>query len=178
MVALLLSFFQPFPNSATGLSSFCSLFGGKYLHLTLSHACWVFWRAVMIGLFGECSIASVIVSGLGTSPSAWSHFGPVTGPLFSQDLLHFCPHSSFRLKQIWVRVLTVGWQSYPSVDSWLSAGGGSIISLSLLFGISSKIPPFESQESLTSQAFGTFWRVPQPSEVTCFHTFYFLLHFY
>jgi hypothetical protein len=27
------------------------LVGCKYLHLTLSAACWVFWRAVMIGPF-------------------------------------------------------------------------------------------------------------------------------
>jgi hypothetical protein len=39
---LLLSFFQLFPNSTTGASSFCSLVGCKYQHLTLSAACWVF----------------------------------------------------------------------------------------------------------------------------------------
>jgi hypothetical protein len=50
-VALLLSFFQFPPNSTTGISSFCPLVGCKYLHLTLSAACWVFWRAVMIGPF-------------------------------------------------------------------------------------------------------------------------------
>jgi hypothetical protein len=38
-VALLLGFFQPFPKSTTGVSSFCLLFGWKYLHLTLSAAC-------------------------------------------------------------------------------------------------------------------------------------------
>ena len=47
----LLSFFQLFPNSTTGVSSFCPLVGCKYLYLTLSVACWVFWRAVMIGPF-------------------------------------------------------------------------------------------------------------------------------
>ena len=47
-----------FPNSTTGVSCFCSLVGCKYLHLILSAACWVFWRAVMIGLFCEHSIAS------------------------------------------------------------------------------------------------------------------------
>ena len=39
-VMLLLSFFRLFPNSTTGVSSFCSLVGYKYLHLTLSAACW------------------------------------------------------------------------------------------------------------------------------------------
>ena len=48
---LLLSFFQLFPNSNTGVSSFCPLVGYKYLHLTLSAACWIFQRAVMIGPF-------------------------------------------------------------------------------------------------------------------------------
>jgi hypothetical protein len=36
---------------------------------------------------------------------------------------------------------------------------GSISSLSLPLGISSKVPPFESRDSLTSQVSGTFWRV-------------------
>jgi hypothetical protein len=34
-VTLLLSFFQPFPNSTTGVSCFCPLVGCKYVHLTL-----------------------------------------------------------------------------------------------------------------------------------------------
>ena len=48
---LLLSFFQLFPKSTTGVSSFSPLVGYKYLHLILSAACWVFRRAVMIGPF-------------------------------------------------------------------------------------------------------------------------------
>ena len=48
MVTLLLSFFQLFPNSTTGVSRFCSLVGCKYLHLSLSAACWVFREAVMV----------------------------------------------------------------------------------------------------------------------------------
>jgi hypothetical protein len=63
-----LSLFQLFHNSVTIISSFCLLVGYKYLHLTLSGACWVIWRVVMIGPFGEHSIASVVVSGLGSSP--------------------------------------------------------------------------------------------------------------
>jgi hypothetical protein len=34
-----------------GVTSFCPLVGCKYLHLTLSAACWVFQRAVMIDPF-------------------------------------------------------------------------------------------------------------------------------
>jgi hypothetical protein len=60
-VTLLLSFFQLFPNSIIGISSFYPLVGGKFLHLTHSDAYYVFWRAVMIGPFYKCSIASVIV---------------------------------------------------------------------------------------------------------------------
>jgi hypothetical protein len=50
-VTLLLSFFQLFPNSITGVISFCPLAGCKYLHLTLSAACWVFQSAVMVSPF-------------------------------------------------------------------------------------------------------------------------------
>ena len=50
---LLLSFLQPLPNSITWVSSFSPLVGCKYMHLTLSAACWVFWRAVMIGSFSS-----------------------------------------------------------------------------------------------------------------------------
>jgi hypothetical protein len=49
--ALLVSFFQLFPNSTTGFSNLYPLVGYKYLHLTLSAACWVFQKAVMIDLF-------------------------------------------------------------------------------------------------------------------------------
>ena len=50
-VAIFLSFFQSFPNSTKGVRCFCPLFGCNYLPLTLSTACWVFQRAVMIGPF-------------------------------------------------------------------------------------------------------------------------------
>jgi hypothetical protein len=43
-VTLLLGFFHLFPNLTTGFSSSCPLVGCKYLHLTLSAACWVFQR--------------------------------------------------------------------------------------------------------------------------------------
>ena len=39
-VAVLFSFFQLFPNSATWVSSFCPLVGYKYLHLTLTAVYW------------------------------------------------------------------------------------------------------------------------------------------
>jgi hypothetical protein len=56
---------------------------------------------------------------------------------------------------------------------------GSISYLSLLSGISSKVPPFESWESLISQVSGTYWSVPRTSylltpKVACFYSFLFL----
>ena len=90
-----LSFFQDSSNSTTGVSSFCPLVRCKYLHLTLSAACCVFWRAVMISTFLWALHRSIIVSGLGASPSAGSQFGPVTGPPFSWSLLYLFPCSSF-----------------------------------------------------------------------------------
>jgi hypothetical protein len=36
------------PNSTTVLSYFSSLVGWKYVHLTLSAACWVVWRVGML----------------------------------------------------------------------------------------------------------------------------------
>jgi hypothetical protein len=116
-VALLLSFFLPFHNSITGVSCFCPLVGCKYLHLTLSAACWVFQRQPWYIPFCDHSIASIIVPGLGTSIWAGFHFGPVSGPSFLKAPLHFHPCSSFTQEQIWVRVLTVGWQPPPSFDA-------------------------------------------------------------
>jgi hypothetical protein len=40
-----------FPNSTTGVNCFCLLVGCKYLFLTPSAACWVFWSVVMLGPF-------------------------------------------------------------------------------------------------------------------------------
>ena len=51
-------------------------------------------------LFCDNIMASVIVSGLGASSWALSQFWPVTGPSFSQPLLHFHPCSFFRQEPI------------------------------------------------------------------------------
>ena len=80
-----------------------------------SAAFWVFWRADMIGPFCEHSIASVIVSGLGTSLWAESHFGPVAGSSFPQAPVHFHPCNSFSKEQWWVSDVTVGCQTHPSL---------------------------------------------------------------
>jgi hypothetical protein len=98
------------------------------------------------------------VSGLGTSPWARSHFGPVSGPSFPRALLHFHPCNSFRWYQIWDRLVTM--ECAPPI--WCPIfllEVCSISSLFLLFGISSKVPPFESWESLSSQISGAFWMI-------------------
>ena len=46
-----------------------------------------------------------------------SYFGPVIGPSFPQALLHFHHCNSFRQEQLWVRILTVGWQPHPSLNA-------------------------------------------------------------
>jgi hypothetical protein len=136
--SLLLSFFQSFPNSTIGVSSFCPLIGYKYLHLTLSAACWVFQRVVRIAPF-LCVLHSLsnIVSGLGTSPWAGSHFGPVAGCLSISIPVILSNRKNYG-SEIWL------WDGKPTpyLMSCLSAGDGSMSSLSLLSGISSKSPPF------------------------------------
>ena len=56
----------------------------------------------------------------------------------------------------------MGWQPHLSLDNLLQVTG-FIIFLSLLSGISFKVPPFESWEYLTSQVSGTFFRLPTTS---------------
>jgi hypothetical protein len=98
LTGLPFSVLSAFPNS----SKFCPLVECKYLHLTISAACC------------EHSIASVIVSDLGTSPWAGSHFGPVDWAPLPQ-VLHFCT-LFFQTEQGWVRALTEGWKRLPSLD--------------------------------------------------------------
>ena len=67
-VPLLLSFFQLSPNSTTASVHWLGA------NICDSAACWVFQKAVMIGPFLWALVASIIVSGLGASPFAGSHF--------------------------------------------------------------------------------------------------------
>jgi hypothetical protein len=73
-IALLLSFFQSFPNSTTGVRFFCPLVGYNYLPLTLSAACWGFRRAIMIDPFLWA------FHSFSNSVRPWDH--PWTGSLF------------------------------------------------------------------------------------------------
>jgi hypothetical protein len=50
--------------------------------------------------------------------------------------------------------------------------GGGFYSLSLMLGFSSKVPPFESGESLTSQVTGAFWSILLFPKVVCFYSLY------
>jgi hypothetical protein len=68
----------------------------------------------MIDPFCECSIASVIVSGLGTL-----ELDPTLGLLLDLLFLSSSPFlscNSFRQEQLWVRGVTVGWEPHPSLD--------------------------------------------------------------
>ena len=146
------------PNSTTGVPSFCPLVACKFLHLTLSPAGWVFKRAVMIGLFlwAHHSISNsvrpwcLLLSWIPICACHWIPFSLGFSPFFSS--------SSFRQKQFWVRAfLTVGWQ--PHLSTWCPVSPleeDSTSSLSPLQGISSRVPPFESWESFTSQVCGIF----------------------
>jgi hypothetical protein len=147
-VTLLLSCFQHFPNSITGVSSICPLVGCKYLHLTLLAACWVFQSVIMIGPFCEHSIASVIVSGLGNSPWAGFHFGPVAGP-FPQVPLHSHPYKFFPTGTIMGESCDCGMATQSLTwCSFFLLEVGSVSSLSLLSCISSNVPPL-SPKSLS-----------------------------
>ena len=91
------------------------------------------------------------MSELGTWPWAGFHIGPVTGSSFPQAPLHFHPCSDCGMA-----THSLTWHPVFLLEVV------SISSLSLLSDISSKVPPFKSQESLTSQVSGVFWRVPPP----------------
>ena len=90
---------------------------------------------------------------------------PVTGLSFPQAPPHFHPCSSFRQKQIWVRVVTVGCPS-PIWCPVFLLEVDSISSLFLLLGISSKVSHLPG-----------LWCILEgppkflPPEVACFHSF-------
>jgi hypothetical protein len=116
--------------------------------------------------FCEHSIVSVIVSGLGTFPRAGSRFGPVFGPSVPQDSLHFYPCSSFRQEQLWVRVLTIGWQP-PSSFEVLSSFWRCVL----------KVPsPYCGAFHLRSVPMNPEGHLPSlcpnllPPKVACFHS--------
>jgi hypothetical protein len=100
------------------------------------------------------------VSGLGTFPWTGSHFGPVTVPSFPQAPLHSHPYNSNRQEKLWVRDVTMEWQPHPSLDALSSCWRWALLPT---VGLSSKILPFDSWESFTSQVSGAFWRVPTTS---------------
>jgi hypothetical protein len=79
-----------FPYSTTEASCFCPLVGCTCLHLTLSTACWIFWRIVMIHPFLE------VLHTLSNSVRPWDLllswilFGPVAGFCFLQERRQGC----------------------------------------------------------------------------------------
>ena len=134
VVAIPFSFFNPSPNSFLPIPDLMSNGWEKYLHLPQPAACRAFQRVAMLG---SCQhiIASVWVSGIGSSTWDGSQFGPTIGPPFLQLLSYFCPYSSFRQDQFGVRnfdcevgntilpleVLTIYWRwtlGVPSSQCW------------------------------------------------------------
>jgi hypothetical protein len=104
-VTFLLSFFQLFPNSITGVTSFCLLAGYKYLHLTLSAACWAFLRVVTIGpfLWAHHNISNGVRSwGL---PLSWIPIWACQWNSFSPGSSLFCPCSSIKQVKLLVNLL-------------------------------------------------------------------------
>jgi hypothetical protein len=121
----------------------------------------------------------VIISGLGT-PWVGSHFGPVAGPSFPQAPFNFHTCCSFRQEQLWIRILTVGWQPPQApcnLMPCLPAGGGLYKFPLLLSGISSKIPLPLSLENLSPPRSLVYSWGPDPAtnllstKVVCFHSF-------
>jgi len=91
-VTPLFSFFQLFPNSTTGVISFCPLVGWLFELLVGSFG----GQSVMIGpfLWPHYSLSNSVRS-CPPPPCAGSQFASVLKPPFLQALLHFCPCSVF-----------------------------------------------------------------------------------
>ena len=71
--------------------------------------------------------------------------------------------------------MTVGWQ--PSSLTWCLPVGGSFCKFPLpIVGHLSKVPLFDSWESLTSQVSAAFWRIPPQSPISwgCLFPFFLL----
>jgi hypothetical protein len=67
--------------------------------------CFLFCFVLFV--FCKHSIASVILSDLGASHWAGTHLDRIAGPSFPQASLHFHPFNSFKLEQLWVKILTL-----------------------------------------------------------------------
>jgi hypothetical protein len=112
-VVLLLLFFQPFPSSTTGFSSFCPLVGCIWLfQLLVEYSEAWSWKSH----FCECSIVLVIVSDLGPPPVLDPTLGLWLNLLFL-SLLSISILQFFQTGTIWDRVLTVECQPHPSFDA-------------------------------------------------------------
>ena len=103
-----------------------------------------------------------------------SQVGSVTRQPFLQSLLHFfffCPWISFRQEQFWIRKIDSGLITLsPHWGPCLSTGLGLFRFPLPLLGISTKIIPTESWESLTCQVTGIY-PPPQTQDAGYFHSF-------
>jgi hypothetical protein len=125
-------------------------------------------------------LASIIVSALGASQWAGSNFVPATGYSFSPGST---PVPCLQLFQ----TETIMGQSFDCGKATLSTTWcpvfllevGSTSSLSVLQGISPRVPVFQSWESLTSQVSDEFCRIPQlPNSQSCLFPFLLLMSFF
>jgi hypothetical protein len=126
-----------FRNSITGVSCFCPLVGCKYLHLTLSAACWVFRGAVIIvpflwvlhSLSNSVWLLDIPLSWIPLWASRWTFFCSGSSPFPS---LYFFQTGKIMGQRCDWGIATLSWYPVFLLEVF------SISSLSLLSGISSK----------------------------------------
>jgi hypothetical protein len=152
-----------FFNSITRVSCFCPLVGCKYLPQILSATYWIFHRAVKRGPSLWALHSPINCVRPWEHSLSWIPLWPCCWAFFSSGSYPFPPLKFFQTETIMGQSFDCGLAN-PSL-TWCPAfllKVGSISSLFLLSGISSKVPPIESWESLTSHVSGAIWRVPQP----------------
>ena len=113
-VTLLLSSFQLFPSSTAGVSSFCPLVGCKYLHLTLSTACWASQRAAMLGSCLQSHHSISKSQALEPPLELDPNLGWLLGHLFLRLFSIFVPAVPSDRNNSGSEVLTMGQQPHPS----------------------------------------------------------------
>jgi hypothetical protein len=100
------------------------------------------------------------VSGLGKILLRWIPLWACCWTFFSSGSIPFPSLLFFQTGTIMSQRCDCRGQPHPSLDFLQEVG--SISSLSLLSGISSKVPPYESWESLTLQVSSAFWGEGSP----------------
>jgi hypothetical protein len=105
---------------------------------------------------------------------SWIPLGLPLDLLFPQAPFHFHPYNSFRKKQLWVRVVTVGWYSLLHLTPCLPAGGGLYKFPLPTVSISSKVPPLSPESLSLPRSLVHYGGSPQPP-ISCGCLFPFFL---